>query len=175
MGMVGGSIFTIYASLSPSAFSIGGILLALGLMGMARIYHRLMNLRDFFRITLLTEMIMLVMILYFLLFSNQPIVAIIIYGAYQFSYAFGGYLMRAETHFAKKIRIMEWMDVVRQQGYLIGLALSYGFYKLLEFYGVMEAKTQVYYLHFRLLILQLIIIIFLINSFRRRKISKGLT
>jgi len=165
-GMVGGSVFTIYSSLSPSTFSIGGILLALGMMGMAYVYHRLMNLRTFFRFTLATELIMFLMVGYYLLFSTHIMSALIIYVAYQFSFIFGGYLVRAETHFARHARMMGWIDVSKQQGSLAGLALSYGFYKLIEHYGVTKAAEQVYNLHFVLFALECLIIIALLRAFR---------
>ena|SRR3989338_3081846 len=167
-GMVGGSVFTIYSSLSPSTFSIGGILLALGMMGMAYLYHRLMNLKYFFRFTLATELIMLLMVGYYLLFSSNIMSALIIYAAYQLSFIFGGYLVRAETHFARHARVMGWIDVAKQQGSLAGLALSYGFYKLIEHYGITKATEQVYDLHFVLFALEGMIIIALLRAFRRK-------
>ena len=167
-GMVGGSVFTIYSSLSPSTFSIGGILLALGMMGMAYLYHRLMNLKYFFRFTLATELIMLLMVGYYLLLSSNLMSALIIYTAYQLSFIFGGYLVRAETHFARHARVMGWIDVAKQQGSLAGLALSYGFYKLIEHYGITNATEQVYDLHFVLFALEGMIIIALLRAFRRK-------
>jgi hypothetical protein len=167
-GMVGGSVFTIYSSLSPSTFSIGGILLALGMMGMAYVYHRLMRLENFFRITFATELIILLMVGYFLMFSSNIMSALIIYIAYQLSFVFGGYLVRAETHFARHARMMGWIDVSKQQGSLAGLALSYGFYKFLEYYGVTKASEQVYDLHFVLFALECFIIVSLIRSFRKQ-------
>lgn len=165
-GAVGGSVFTVYGSLNPSTFSIGGILLALGLMGMAYFYHYFMKLEHFFRFSLAAEVIMLVMIIYFLAFPAQILTALIVYAAYQLSFIFGGYLVRAETHFAKHARIMGWIDVVKQQGYLAGLLLSYVFYKSLEFYGITQAMMQVYWLHLFLLPLEIIIIVLLRRGFR---------
>lgn len=167
-GVVGGSVFTIYGALSPITFSIGGIILALGMMGMAYVYHHLMRLDYFFRFSLLAEIIMLIMIGYFLLFALHPQTALIIYGAYQLSFMLGGYLVRAETHFAKHARMMGWIDVVKQQGYLAGLLFSYAFYKLLEHYEITKASLQVYDLHFILLPLELIIIVSLLRAFRKQ-------
>lgn len=166
-GAVGGSVFTVYSALNPSTFSVGGIILALGLMGMAYLYHRLMTLNYFFRFSLFAEVVMLLMIGYFLLFSSQILTALIVYGAYQLSFMLGGYLVRAETHFAHHARIMGWIDIAKQQGYLVGLLLSYGFYKVLEFYGVTEAITQVYWLHLFLLPLEIIIIVLLMRAFKK--------
>ncbi|MDD2951288.1 MAG: hypothetical protein PHU29_10925 [Sulfuricurvum sp.] len=165
-GMVGGSVFTIYGSLSPSTFSAGGIFLALGLMGMAYVYHHLMQLERFFALSLAAEIIMLGMIGYFLVFPKYQLTALIVYGAYQLSFVFGGYLVRAETHFARKARIMGWIDIAKQQGYLAGLLLSYGFYKLLEHYGLSDAKVQVYGLHILLFPLEIAIIMLLFGAFR---------
>jgi hypothetical protein len=167
-GVVGGSVFTIYSGLSPSTFSAGGIVLALSMMGMAYLYHHIMRLEYFFRFSLLAEIIMLLMVSYFLIFSLHSDTALIIYGAYQLSFILGGYLVRAETHFAKHARIMGWIDIVKQQGYLAGLTLSYGFYKFLEHYGINDAHMQVYYLHFFLFILEVIVIGFLIKGFQKQ-------
>ncbi len=166
-GLVGGSVFTVYASLSPATFSIGGIMLAAGLMGMAYLYHRLMRLERFYRLSLAAELVMLAMIGYFLLFSASPATALVVYAAYQLSFMLGGYLVRAETHFARKARIMGWIDVAKQQGYLAGLLLSYGFYTLLEHVGYSDAQTQVYALHLLLLPLEGAVLILLVKAFSR--------
>ncbi len=117
-GIAGGSVFTIYGSLSPSTFSVGGIVLALGLMGMAYVYHHLMTLKRFFILSFAAEAVMLLMIGYFLLFPKYQITALVVYGAYQLSFVFGGYLVRAETHFARKVRLMGWIDIVKQVFFL---------------------------------------------------------
>ncbi|WP_295053078.1 hypothetical protein [Sulfuricurvum sp.] len=165
-GMVGGSVFTIYGSLSPSTFSIGGVVLALGLMGMAYVYHYLMTLERFFAVSLAAEAVMLLMIGFFLVFSEYQTTALVIYGAYQLSFVFGGYLVRAETHFARKTRIMGWIDIAKQQGYLGGLLLSYLFYKVLESYNIVSSSAQVYWLHVGLLPLELLIMALLIMAFK---------
>jgi len=166
-GAVGGSVFTVYGSLTPSTFSIGGILLALGLMGMAYFYHYFMKIEHFFRFSLVAELIMLLTIVYFLAFPSHILTALIVYGAYQLSFMFGGYLVRAETHFARHARIMGWIDVVKQQGYLTGLTLSYLFYKLMDHYGISDAHTQVYYLHLPLFFIEIMIIVLLLRGFKR--------
>lgn len=167
-GIAGGSVFTIYGSLSPSTFSVGGIVLAVGLMGMAYTYHRLMTLKRFFILSLIAEAVMLLMIGFFLIFSHYQITALVIYSAYQLSFVFGGYLVRAETNFARKARIMGWIDIVKQQGYLGGLLLSYLFYKGLENYNIVSPSEQVYWLHYILAPLEVVIIAFLISAFKRQ-------
>ena len=86
---------------------------------------------------------------------------------YQLSFIFGGYLVRAETHFARKARIMGWIDIAKQQGYLGGLLLSYFFYKLLEFYNIVSASVQVYWLHAVLFPLEGLVLFFLIRAFAK--------
>jgi len=167
-GLLGGAAFTIYGSLSPSTFSLGGIVLALGLMALAYGYHRLMKLLYFRYFSLAAEIIMLFMIGFFILFPSYQTTALIIYSAYQLSFIVGGYLVRAETHFARHARIMGWIDVAKQQGYLAGLTLSYLFYKGCEHYGITEAKTQVYVLHFPLFFLEIMVIILLMRGFKKQ-------
>lgn len=165
-GAVGGSVFTIYGSLSPSTFSVGGIVLALGLMGMAYWYHRLMTLGHFYFFSLAAEIMMLLMVGFFLFFSEYQTTALVVYGAYQLSFIVGGYLIRAETVFGRKARILGWIDIAKQQGYLAGLLLSWLFYKGLEYYGITSAASQVYGLHLILLPLELLIIMVLLGAFR---------
>lgn len=142
-------------------------MLALGLLVLAYFYRQLMNLSSFFRITLGVELIMLFMVSYFLLFPDLIETSLVIYAAYQLSYMFGGYLVRAETHFSRHARIMGWIDVSKQQGYLAGLALSYGFYKTIEHYGISAPHQQVYWLHFPLFVIEILIILLLFRSFKR--------
>lgn len=165
-GVAGGSIFTIYGSLSPSTFSLGGIVLAFGLMAMAYGYRYFMSIQSFFLFSMIAEIVMLVMVAYFLVFTTHILTALVVYAAYQFSFVFGGYLARAETYFARKVSIMGWIDVAKQQGYLVGLALSYLFYKGCEHYAITEAKTQVYILHFPLFAIEIVVIVLLIAGFK---------
>jgi len=164
--LLGGAAFTIYGSLSPSTFSLGGIVLALGLMALAYSYHRLMKLETFFHFSLAAELMMLFMIGFFILFPLYQTTALIIYGTYQLSFILGGYLVRAETHFARKPKIMGWIDVAKQQGYLAGLTLSYLFYKGCEHYALTDAKTQVYTLHLPLLVIEIMVIVLLARRFK---------
>ena len=168
-GVVGGSVFTVYTTLSPITFSVGGIVLAFGMMGIALFYHRLMKLTYFFTYTLMSEVIMLLMVAYYLLFSSHPLTALVVYAAYQLSFVLGGYLARAETYFARRSHIMGWFDISKQQGYIAGLTFSYGFYKVLEHYGITKATEQVYHLHFVLFALECMIIVALLLSFKKTR------
>ena len=71
LGISVGSIFTIYEPLEPSVFSIGGIILALGMLIIANQYHKILNATYFYRISILVELVALAMVIVFLIFSFQ--------------------------------------------------------------------------------------------------------
>ena len=169
LGMSVGSIFILYAPLMPSVYSIGGIALAFGMLLLAKIYSKILNIEAFFKISLFVELTLLFLILYFLLFSYSYMTALIFYIGYQVTFTFGSYLIRAETLFLKKAKALEFVDVAKQKGYLFGMFLSYLFYETSEqFFNVAEKQTQVYNIHFLLLASELFIIYFLLKSFRKR-------
>tara|TARA_B110000459_G_C16245591_1_gene331120 strand:- start:317 stop:589 length:273 start_codon:yes stop_codon:yes gene_type:complete len=85
---------------------------------------------------------------------------------YQFTFIFGGYLVRAETLVAKDKELLGKIDINKQLGYLLGLGLSFLFYKALEYgFDITEAKIQINILHYFLVALQSLIILVLSNSF----------
>ena len=161
-----GSIFTVYAVLEPSVFSAGGILLAIGLLVVAKAYMKLINIEAFYKISLWVEVVMLLMVGYFLIHPYDYTTALLVYGAYQITFMFGSYLTRAETVFLARVKLLSFLDVAKQKGYLVGLAISYVFYEGLKYFGIIDAKTQVYYLHFGLFGLELAVIYFLWKAFR---------
>ena len=58
--------------------------------------------------------------------------------------------------------------MAKQIGYLIGMGTSYIIYKLLEkIYFIEEAKEQVYLIHFLLIFIELLVLFFLIKSFKK--------
>jgi len=76
--------------------------------------------------------------------------------------------MRAETLFLKKKKMLEFVDVARQTGYLVGMVISYGFYQISEnIYLITDKKIQVYNIHFLLLFIQLCVVFFLLRSFKK--------
>jgi len=167
LGISVGSIFVLYTPLMPSVYSVGGILLALGMLLVAKFYYKILNINYFFKISLFVELVLLFVITYFLLFSYSYITALIVYAGYQFTFTFGSYLIRAETLFLKKTKPMELVDVAKQKGYLFGMLVSYIFYTSLEyFFSISDKQTQVYLIHFLLVFLELLIIFYLIKSFR---------
>ena len=90
------------------------------------------------------------------------------YAGYQLSFTFGSYLVRAETLFLKKRAPISFVDVIKQKGYLVGMFLSWGFYKSLEYFGINDKQIQVYDIHYLLLFLELDIIFYLFKSFKRK-------
>lgn len=166
-GLSIGSIFTIYAPIQPSIYSMGGIFLALAMLFIAKLYTKIMNRHYFYRISLAVEIIMLVLVLYFLLFSYSYATALIVYISYQATFSFGSYLVRAETILFKKRKILTFLDVAKQKGYLGGMLLSFLFYKGLEqLFSVHDNAAQVYDLHFLLLAVELITIVYLVRAFK---------
>jgi len=165
-GLSIGSIFTIYTPLQPSVYSAGGIFLALSVLFIAKLYTHIMNRRYFYRISFAVEAVMLALVLYFLLFSYSYATALLIYIGYQATFAFGSYLVRAETIMFKRSKLFTFLDVAKQKGYLTGLIVSFLFYKGLEyFFALTENSEQVYYLHFLLLAVEIVTMIYLVRAF----------
>lgn len=168
LGVSVGSIFTIYTPLEPSVYSIGGIVLALGMLLVAKQYHKILNSYYFYRISLLVELVVLALVIGFLIFSYSYQTALWVYVGYQLTFVFGSYLVRAETLVLKENEILTRVDMAKQYGYLIGMAASYGFYKLLEYsWGISDHQEQVYLLHFILLVVELVVIGLLVRAFRK--------
>ena len=168
-GLSIGILFTIYQPIEdPSLYSIGGMVLAIGMLIIAKFYDQLLNIKRFFQISLFVEAIILISIFIFLILKSSLTAALLIYCGYQITFIFGGYLVRAETLVANKKELLSKIDVNKQIGYLFGLASSYTFYKILEIgMDITEALIQIKILHYLLLILQLLIIALLIKSFKK--------
>ena len=168
LGLSVGTIFIIYTPLEPSVYSLGGVLLALSMLVIAKFYTKILNLYYFFRISFLVETVMLILIVYFLLVSYGYTTALIIYIGYQSTFAFGSYLVRAETILLPKAKLLTFLDVTKQKGYLAGMVLSYLFYKLLDLnFDIQDAHEKVYLLHFLLLIVEIITMFYLYLAFKR--------
>ena len=116
-----GCVFTIYEPLEPSVYSLGGMALALGVLIIAKFYHKILNASYFFRISLLVEVIVLLMLVFFLIFSYSYQVALMTYIGYQVTFVFGSYLVRAETLVFKEEATLTKIDVAKQVGYLVGM------------------------------------------------------
>ena len=167
-GLSIGMLFTIYEPIQPTTFSIGGIILALGMLLIAKFYDKLLNINSFFIISLIVEIAMLITVVILVLLGYSLISALLIYIGYQLTFIFGGYLVRAETLVAKDKDYLGKIDVFKQLGYLVGLTVSYFFYKIVEnFFLITEAEYQINLIHYPLLLLQLSVILFLSFSFRK--------
>ena len=165
-----GSVFTIYSPLEPAVYSIGGIALAVSMLFIATLYSRILNINSFYKISLFVELVILSVIIAFLLFSFNYQIALIVYIGYQITFMFGSYLDRGETLLLKKDRLLTLVDVSKQLGYLVGLGASFLFYKLIEYqFQIIDNQTQVFYIHYFLLLIEILVILFLIKSFEKFK------
>jgi hypothetical protein len=168
LGVSVGSIFTIYTPLEPSLYSFGGVILAIMTLIVAKLYSKILNIEYFFKISLFVELIMLSVVLFFLLSKYSYTTALFVYIGYQITFTFGSYLVRAETLFLKKTRVLSFLDVNKQKGYLGGMIISYLFYKGIEyFFSISSNQDQVYSIHFILLFIQITIVSYLIKSFKK--------
>ena len=168
LGISVGTIFILYKPLEPSIYSIGGIFLALSMLLIAKFYSKILNRYYFYRISMMIEFIMLFLIIFFLVFSYSYTTALLIYIGYQVTFAFGSYLIRAETLLLNHPIVLTFLDVAKQVGYLIGMLISYLFYKALELsLQIHDFDTQVYLLHFLLLIAELSTITYLFLAFKK--------
>jgi len=165
LGLSVGAIFVVYTPLKPSIYSVGGIALAIGMLIVAKFYEKIMNINYFFKISLLVEIVMLIIIAFFILNPYNYMSALMVYIGYQLTFVFGSYLIRAETMILKKDKLLSMVDSSKQIGYLVGMAGSYIFYKVLDKMGISDKRDQVFDLHFLLFVCELGVIWFLLRSF----------
>jgi len=167
LGLSVGVIFILYSPLEPSIYSLGGVLLAVGMLIIARFYHTILNAKWLFRISLLVEFILLIAMLYFLAIPYTYQTALILYISYQATFVFGSYLVRAETLLLDSDTLLTRLDTAKQLGYLLGMGTSYCFYKVIAYFGVTDNQTQVYNLHFLLIFIEVVVIILIFKSFQK--------
>lgn len=168
-GLSIGILFTIYQPLEPSTYSIGGIVLAVAMLAIAKFYEQLLNIKSFYYISIGVELVMLLTVLTFMALQYNYISALLVYIGYQFTFIFGGYLVRAETLVAEDKELLGKIDINKQLGYLVGLGGSFLFYKALEYgFEITDPKTQISILHYFLASLQVLIVVVLINSFSNK-------
>ena len=167
LGLSVGVIFTLYAPLEPSIYSLGGVILAMGMLLVARLYHHILNAVWFFRISVLVELVLLAAMLYFLYASYTYQTALLLYIGYQVTFVFGSYLIRAETLLLHTDTLLTQLDTAKQLGYLSGMGISYLVYKLFTHYGIDNAQEQVYDLHFLLIGIEMLVIVLIWKSFKR--------
>lgn len=166
-GAVTGSVFTVYALLEPSLFSIGGIVVAIGIFVVAKLYSYLINIRRFFELSLFSELLTLATIAVFLLLPKGYIVSIIYFWIYQIVFIFGTYLIRVESYFLNRVSLLSMIDRVKQKGYIIGLLLSYLFYEALKLGGQTDPWMEVWSIYTVLFFVQITVIFYLFKAFKR--------
>jgi putative membrane protein len=170
-GLSIGILITIYGPLDPLTYSIGGMVLAVGMLIIAKFYEKLLNIKSFYYISLMVEIMMLITVIIFIFLQFSLVSALLIYIGYQFTFTFGGYLIRAETLVAKDKELLGKIDFNKQLGYLIGLGASFVFYYTLKNgFEIVDPESQIMILHYLLIILQVLIVLFLKASFSRKEI-----
>ena len=167
LGLSVGAIFTLYAPLEPSVYSLGGVILVLLMLVVARFYHHILNAEWFFRISLFVEVVLLLAMLYFIYASYSYQTALLLYIGYQVTFVFGSYLVRAETLLLQTDTLLTKLDTAKQLGYLLGMGISYIFYKVVKAYGSISSQEQVYDLHFLLIGIEVLVIVLIFKSFKK--------
>jgi hypothetical protein len=167
-GFSTGSVFVIYEPLNPSIYSLGGILLAAGMMIVASQYKKLMNLHALFAVLFIVEIVTLGIVLTFLALGKSLLSALIIYICYQITFLFGNYVIRVETVVLEDTKLYSLLDISKQAGYLLGLGGAFIYYRIVEISGILDKIAQVYFLHYILIVLQCVVLFLLITS--RKKI-----
>ena len=105
----------------------------------------------------------------YLLFPNTFFGALIVYALYQVGFIFGDYLGRTETLLFPRKFILSQLDKRKQIGYLLGLGIAFIFYTILEFFGISQKESQIYAIHFLLLLLQCAVFFTLSCAFRQTR------
>ena len=167
-GLSIGILFKIYEPLDPEIYSIGGMVLAVAMIVIAKFYERLLNIQSFYRISLFVEAVMLLTVISFLVLGYSLTSALLIYCGYQLTFIFGGYLVRAETLVTHRKELLSKIDMLKQAGYLVGLGASILFYKVLDMgLEITVPNDQIIVLHYVLILLQSVILLLVISSFKK--------
>lgn len=165
-----GSYITQYQPIKITEIAILGIIFALLSIFIAKQYHKIIYKKYFFQISLFVELVMVFWMLFFLIFPFSYKIALLIYVARSITFLFGDYLQRSETHLFKKKKIFSFIDINRQMGSIIGMLFAVVYYYILEkYFYITENQALVYYIHFILFVVELVIIHFLIQSFKKVK------
>ena len=163
-----GSYVSQYQPIKISEIAILGILFAFCSILIAKNYHKIMYQKYFFKISLFVELVMIFWMLFFLISPFSYKIALLIYISRSVTFLFGDYLGRTETHLIKKKKIFTFIDVNRQLGMIIGMIFAVSYYFFLEtYFNISDNQKLVYYIHFVLFFLEMIIIYFLLKSFRK--------
>ena len=131
LGLSVGAVFVLYTPLSPAVFSAGGLGLAVGTLIVATQYRRILAPAWFFRLSLLVELITLSGVAAVLILPIEVPLALFVYIGYQITFSLGNYLVRCETLLMGAVDQLRRLDVAKQAGYLLGMAVAWGLYTCL--------------------------------------------
>lgn len=166
LGLSIGTVFVLYTPLSPEVFSAGGIGLAIATLLVATQYQHLLNARWYFRIAVTVELVVLAGVVAVLLFDLNWSLAMFVYLGYQLTFVFGNYLLRCETLLIPGSDDLTRLDVVRQIGYLIGMAAAWVIYRGLDDrYGIIDKDAQVVLMYYPLLLVEVTVLALLVAAF----------
>tara|TARA_Y100000746_G_scaffold200424_1_gene184800 strand:- start:12 stop:593 length:582 start_codon:yes stop_codon:yes gene_type:complete len=167
-GVGTGSYVTQYNPIGIMEIAIISIIFTCFSILIALYYQKLMYKRYFFIVALFVEIVMALWICCYLFFGISHEIALLIYMCRSITFVFGDFLSRCETYLFKKPKIFTLIDYNRQMGLIIGMIFAVVFYNILNNqYAIFDNNTLVYYIHFVLILIQVIIIMNLIDSFKK--------
>ena len=170
-GVGTGSYVTQYNPIGIMEIAVISIIFTCFSILIALYYQKLMYKKYFFIVAIFVEIVMAVWICCYLIFGISHEIALLIYMCRSITFVFGDFLSRCETYLFKKPKIFTLIDYNRQMGLIIGMIFAVIFYnKLNNQYGIFDNNTLVYYIHFVLILIQMLIIINLIDSFKKVQI-----
>ena len=172
LGLSVGAVFVLYTPLSPAVFSAGGLGLAVGTLIVATQYRRILAPAWFFRLSLLVELITLSGVAAVLILPIELPLALFVYIGYQITFSLGNYLVRCETLLMVAVDQLRRLDVAKQAGYLLGMAVAWALYMGLERWaGLTSEAAQVVSLHWLLLGVEVSVLIALWQAFNKDQLS----
>ena len=172
LGLSVGAVFVLYTPLSPTVFSAGGLGLAVGTLIVATQYRRILAPAWFFRLSLLVELITLSGVAAVLILPIELPLALFVYIGYQITFSLGNYLVRCETLLMVALDQLRRLDVAKQAGYLLGMAVAWALYTGLERLADLTSEAaQVVSLHWLLLGVEVSVLIALWQAFNKDQLS----
>ena len=172
LGLSVGAVFVLYTPLSPAVFSAGGLGLAVGTLIVATQYRRILAPAWFFRLSLLVELITLSGVAAVLILPIEVPLALFVYIGYQITFSLGNYLVRCETLLMVAVDQLRRLDVAKQAGYLLGMAVAWALYTGLERLADLTSEAaQVVSLHWLLLGVEVSVLIALWQAFIKDQLS----
>ena len=98
--------------------------------------------------------------------------ALFVYIGYQITFSLGNYLVRCETLLMVALDQLRRLDVAKQAGYLLGMAVAWALYTCLERLADLTSEAaQVVSLHWLLLGVEVSVLIALWQAFSKDQLS----